>query len=117
MKTPTLILGLIVTLNLTATHASFFTGQDMMDWINAYRRIEANTMLSNDYQKGGQLEGFVAGVVGAVEDTLICLPSDVTLKQMIGMVDIYVRNNPDKWNWPADKLVVNAISPTYRCKR
>lgn len=88
-----------------------------MDWINGEQRIDSGSPQNNDYQRSANLIGYVAGVSDTLDGKQICVPDNVTMKQAIGIVEKYMRDNPDKWNLPASILVENSLRQVFPCAR
>lgn len=61
--------------------------------------------------------GFIEGVVDTTEDALICVPSGIKIGQLYAIVKKFIRNNPEKWHKSASSLVIEALKPTFNCKR
>lgn len=99
------------------TYAEFWDGYKLKELADADDRTDIGNVQAADYQKVGNLTGFVVGVHDALDGVLICAPNQVKVGQVIGMVKKYVRENPDKWNRPASTLVVSALSSAFPCKR
>jgi hypothetical protein len=98
------------------SHAVFWDGFRLKELADADDRTDIANVQPGDYQKVGYLIGFVTGVTDAVNGILFCVPDQVKVGQIIGMVKKHVRENPDKWNRPANILVINTLSSAFPCK-
>lgn len=72
----------------------------------------------------GACAGYVAGVVDTVERIKLlglfknwsCIPDQVTLGQLAGVTGKYLKDNPAERHFPADVLVMDAVSSAYPCQ-
>jgi hypothetical protein len=59
----------------------------------------------------------VVGVHDALEGVAFCPPKGIKLRQIVGIVKKYVKDNPDRWNRPAGGLVTTAIAGVFPCRK
>ena len=99
------------------SHANFWDGYKLKEWADADARTERAQSSPTDYQGAAYLVGFVTGISDAWNGILICLPSGVKAGQLTAMVKKYLFANPEKWNQAASLLVMEALVPTFPCKK
>lgn len=94
----------------------YVTGADLQSEFAAHTRAEQKTADLSDAIKSGDVVGYVTGVADVASiQGLICVPSDVSKKQLVAIVKRYFEQNPDKWNQPAPDLVLAALKPNFAC--
>lgn len=99
------------------SHAVFWNGYELKKLADADDRINGGNGRPADYQNSAELIGFVIGVHDVAEGRVVCAPDQVSIGQIVGMVKKYVLENPDKWNRPANAVVISALSSAFPCKR
>lgn len=63
-------------------------------------------------------DDFCAGYVGGVIDTshsLFCFPADVTKRQIVNIIIMYLRDHPKKLGLYAPSLVIKATRAAFPC--
>ena len=114
----TLASTLAILLSATVAHANFYDGT----WLNAAllkdEKARKEKVPAADAQEGALAVGYVIGIVDGFEAAqLLCVPDKVTVEQVIAMVQKTLKESPDKWNQPADVLVLQALKPAWTCKK
>ena len=92
-----------------------------------YGYIFNGTNLNADYSeytsesgspyKSGRFSGYVVGVVDTGDGTLFCLPSRFTVGQAVDIAGKYLIDNPERRHFSGARLVAEALSEHYPCKR
>lgn len=99
--------SLLVLALLTSPGAAWATsGNDLVKWIPEYEASKATFA-------GGLFIGYVTGIADFGRGFLFCPAGNVTNGQNAAIVVKYLKNNPEKWNWQASTLVVEALSNAY----
>lgn len=104
-------------LSASVAHAHFYDGT----WLNAAllkeEKARKEKVPAADAQEGALAVGYVIGILDGLEGAqLMCVPDKVTIDQVIAMVQKTLKENPDKWNQPADVLVLQAVK-AWTCKK
>lgn len=63
-------------------------------------------------------DNFCAGYIGGVIDTshaLFCIPHEVTKREIINVIIVYLRGNPDLLGLYAPNLVIKATRAAFPC--
>lgn len=95
---------------------SFWDGYQLKEWSDAVDRIAHNTTNSTDFLNNGYFTGYIVGVAEMLDGLIICVPSGVKVGQLRGIVQKYIKANPEKWNRPAGELVLDALKPAFPCR-
>jgi len=61
--------------------------------------------------------GYVAGVVDAQTNIMVCPPTNSTVGQMEAIVKKYISENPSQLHKSADTVVTIAIAKDFPCKK
>ena len=64
-------------------------------------------------------DSFCAGYIGGVIDTshaLFCIPHEVSKREIIDIIIVYLREHSDKLGLYAPNLVIHATSAAFPCK-
>jgi len=102
----------------SVSHAVFYyDGYTLKKFADADDRTDTGNAQAIDYAESSNLIGFIVGVNDSIDGILVCIPSRVKIGQLVGMVKKYVREHPDRWNIPANTLVIDALSSTFPCKK
>jgi len=107
-----IVLILILTLSL---QANFKSGNDLVKNKVEYEKPENSKTIS--YYEVASYVNYIFGVHDSLEGVLICTPSNVTGRQIIAIVGKYIDNHPEKWNQPAQYLVVPPLMNAFPCKK
>jgi hypothetical protein len=100
-------------LALASAHAfasnSFYTGNQL------YERLTTNREFA---------KGYIIGVVDTMDEHRhpdygfkFCLPRNTALGQTVDVVEIFLRNAPQKRHMSADSLVMSALHEAFPCKK
>lgn len=99
--------------------AGFWDGNKLKTLVDANERMDMSDKPSDaDIQETAMLIGLVVGVHDTLVATqIICAQDNVKVRQLIGIVKKYVRDNPGKWDKSAAILITSALSSSFPCKR
>ena len=113
------IMGIIVLSFFLCAQQSMagFNGTDLKKKADALERVDTRKFTDADSLDAGILIGYVYGVVQAYNGVFICIPEATQIKQLVDMVTTFLKNNPEKWNKAANYIVLDALSPTFQCKK
>ncbi len=71
-----------------------------------------------DASYSGMFIGYVDGVVDMSNDSgFLCIPIDVSRKELYAIVIKYIKNNPEKWNKSGAELVLDALTPVFSVRK
>ncbi len=110
MKKVTLFIFLFVTYKVCI--ASFESGNTIYAGLEDWKRDSSANPI-----KAGISFGYVIGVHDALNDAVICTPSNATKGQLVDIVFNYLRDNPQIRHKPADELIIQALIKFYPCKK
>ena len=86
-------------------------GKELVEWMRAYEKVQGDPTTSVDNQApAGVYAGFVMGVVDTTE--VLNIPI-VTTGEILAIVARYLNEHPQKWNEPAFKLVIKALTEEF----
>lgn len=97
-----------LTLALFSLNAQAITGSKLHEY-------------GKDYMNGasfnsGVFMGYVVGhAESLVSDNLLCLPDELTYKQIGHIVFDYLDDNPEDWHYPGGLIVLYALNDAYPC--
>lgn len=96
------------------------TGNDLMKWIEAERRVvSGRSNGTSDWYQAGLLAGFVMGVANTLdsEDDLVCLPSKSTMRQWLMVTVQYLEANPEDLHKSQTELAIAAFRKAFPCRK
>jgi len=97
------------------------TGNDLIEYWKEYKSDGSN------YFSRGMYMGYVSGCLDALEianyvlgetnygqgDLGFYIPENATLGQICSVIGKWLENNPEKWNMPAQMLIVFALQESF----
>jgi hypothetical protein len=88
-------------------HADFWTGNDLY-----------NRQTSTDSMERVQAFGYVIGVYDVGVNAIFCPITErgITVGQVNDMVRLWLANNPQRRNEPAERLVLEVYKQTWPCQ-
>jgi len=89
----------------------YYNGNDLVKMMREYDKSETGDSNAN-YYDCGRYEGYVAGVSDA-KRAFFGSPENVTVGQTCSIVAKYLKEHPEKWNQPADILVIEALQKAF----
>ena len=89
----------------TAAQAEFYTGNDVL------------SKMEGSHSDKMAMLGYVAGVSDALQKTVHCVPSNVTLGQLHDMFKQHLINFPESRHFTADSLLANLLRANWPCPR
>jgi len=113
------IIGIFVSSFLICAQQSMagFNGMDLKRKADALERVDTRKFTDADGLDAGIFIGYVYGVTQAYNGALICIPEATQIGQLVAMVTMFLKNNPEKWNKAANYIVLEALSPTFQCNK
>jgi hypothetical protein len=90
----------------TLAHADFKSGNSLYSDMN-----------SDDNTTYVFVLGYVAGVADALNGVVVCMPANVTIRQVRDISYRYLRDNPEQRNDDASILIARALKPPFPCKK
>ncbi len=97
--------------------ATFVDGMRLKEWSDAAERLEEGNSRNMDAYFTGLYMGYVEGVADIMDGTIICLPGETTIGQIIAIVTKFLKNNPEKWKMPANYIIGYALTPVFPCNK
>jgi hypothetical protein len=61
--------------------------------------------------------GYIMGVNDMLRDVTACTPNDVTVRQLVDIIRKYLAEHPEQLHKGASKLIVEALSSTFPCRK
>jgi len=106
-----ILMAAILLLNMGNAWAGLTDGNKLHQWL-----------LEEEKPNGSSLEiglsyGYVNGVLDMGNGILFCIAEGVTMGQLIAIVTKHLKDNPEKWNQPAQFIVINAMKSAFPCKK
>ena len=59
--------------------------------------------------------GYIEGVADLLSDRSVCIPPEVSVKQLVKIVQKYGAKNQDTLHGPASRVVASALQEVYPC--
>lgn len=106
-----LITAIFIAANASVAFAGFTDGNELHRW------LQEDEKQNGSHFEAGLFKGYVGGVVDTGDGILFCTTSKVTRGQNSAVVAKYIKNNPEKWNQPAQNLVIEAMKAAFPCKQ
>jgi hypothetical protein len=85
---------------------------------------EAKKSQPNNYTSAGIALGYLQGVVDSsngvrnpTSGTIFCVPSGVSVNQLIDISYAYIENNPQFRHYTADSLIAASLSLAFPCRK
>ncbi|MDI9314113.1 MAG: Rap1a/Tai family immunity protein [Hydrotalea sp.] len=88
--------------------ASFYTGNDLWQFINADK---------SDFVDLSVGQGYIAGVVDESDHKYFCVPDGVNAGQIRDMIKKYLENNPAIRHLPANQLITIGLKKVWPCHK
>jgi hypothetical protein len=94
---------------------SFYTGNELAEWMREYERFERGDT-GGDLAAARSYMTFVAGVHDTADGIVVCSPVTTTVGQVSAITTKFMRANPERWNSPANVLVLEALATAFPCQ-
>lgn len=109
-----IVLTVILTICLNASwYSDKYFISDMQKHIKCIESEE-----NCDWSANFSYEAYINGVADTLTDAkYICIPNNVTGRQLYAVVTKYINDNPKSWNKPANYLVESALIDAFPCKK
>jgi len=108
MKQLAAFLFLLVATSLA--RAEFVDGYKLKGFLDADERNEKSVNASIGV-------GYVTGVYDSLAVFYYCAPPNITIGQVVAIAHKYLKENPDKWNLPANILVAESLKNAWPCPK
>lgn len=110
-----IVISVLLTTTLSA--GGWLTGSKLVEYMGEYKKVDNGASKIN-YNYASNFTNYIFGVADVLEDTeYICIPSNVTGKQIFAIVIKYIDNHPAEWNKTASYLVEKPLLDTFPCKK
>lgn len=95
-----------------------FTGNGLLDFVAAAKRLDAGSTSPLDFQRSAYLGGFAGGIAGALDavDPKVCLPADGNTGQYTRVLIQYLETNPAELHKSATILGIAAFRRAFPCR-
>jgi hypothetical protein len=98
--------------------AAGITGNNLIDWGDAYDRVAAGKSSQIDTAQAASLKGYVIAVADEASfHRDICIEQGVTFDQLVRAVLKSLRSSPEVSNLDGYVLVKGALVETFACKK
>jgi hypothetical protein len=104
-----LLACLIVLTQLSGTYAYYDTGNDLLQHWHAHQRTVQNRQVSTDLVDKMYLMGYVTGIA----DIALDIPTTVTRRQLVDIVERYLEAHPEERHEPGVILVLKALRSVF----
>jgi len=106
LSIPALALCLGLALSAGDARAGFETGRSLIDHCTSTQIAQKIHCL-----------GYIMGVYDALDTAgLFCAPKDITAGRLRDLVQAYLQENPERWDFDAENVVIIALGKAYPCK-
>jgi hypothetical protein len=99
--------------NAYGESGTFFDGNKLIPLLREFEKAERGDPSTN-YQLSGKYIGYLLGVHDSLSPVL-CLPSNVNVRQVAYIVTRYLHDNPSEWSDAAAFLVMKALQKAFPC--
>ncbi len=104
-----------------AVHATdelaYFDGHKLNELFVADDMAKRGTASSRGGLNSAMAMGFIIGVHDVHQGTLVCAPADLKAGDLIEIVRKHLNSVSGKWNQSAHRLVTEALTSVFPCKR
>jgi hypothetical protein len=97
---------LLLSLACSGAHAGFIDGNRLQQWSRG-----------GDSAGAGLFMGYVSGIADTGDGLLFCPGIRVVVGQLTAVVEKYLENNPEKWDYEAAPLVIRAMQQAFPCEK
>lgn len=101
-------------------NSHLFSGNGLNETLVTYKSAGDLINVSekdSKYFRSGIFIGYVIGVFDAASNTLFCAPQGFTIQQAIDVSVSYIENKPDRRHFSGSRLVLEALTSKYPCKK
>jgi len=105
------VVFIVTVIAWTPAHAGYF-----LDGTQLMLKLKSDLQGHSAYNVGLST-GYIIGVADAMADTLVCMPSNVTVKQTKQVVYKFMKSHPESWNNAANHIVIAALTKAWPCKK
>lgn len=116
-KSNKLLLATLCALCYTNTYAGFVNGNQIASYIVEYEKANRKDPSTN-YQFAERVVWYIFGVADVLDNnSVICLPDKVSSNQILEVVIKYLKDHPERWNEPAEKIIGTPLIHYFPCKK
>lgn len=114
-----MLVGLAAMLTFCAPVKAQFTGNKLMERVEAEKRIEAGRATDIDHRNSAWLSGFVMGVGFTLDEvqSQVCLPPKASVAQLTKVLIQHLEASPSELHKPAEVLAIAAFRKAFPCRK
>ena len=90
----------------------FYTGNDLAGLMREFDKGVQGESSAVDWVMARDFSAYIVGVYDATRNNYT-VNSNVTKGQIVLVVSKYIKDNPEKWNQPADVLIKEALKIAF----
>ena len=94
---------------------NFISGNSLHSDLVAWTNIQENRATGGEEVEGVRGISYVMGVSDALSGQAFCITSENTAGQLAAVVRKYLEDHPDRWQFTASSLVVDALHQAFPC--
>lgn len=99
-----------------SSNAQIYKGNQLMEWLAGQERYEQNRDTGADAVNSAIAAGYIVGLSEGLQfSMLVCLTPNTSVKQLVSVVNKFMKENPEKWNMDASALVLVALMRAFPC--
>lgn len=109
------LLGLILMISVTSSHAYMITGERLLNLAVAFRDEATGNHSIENQINGSSYMGYVNGIVDSFDGKLFCIPVSVTASTLAFDTLNYYEKNLGMINKQGSEIVILALRGKYPC--
>ncbi|QRX83253.1 Rap1a/Tai family immunity protein [Glaciimonas sp. PAMC28666] len=98
-------------------NAGFFTGSNIMEWVESDDRVVQNRGQQNDDQRRILLLGYIAGINDSLDGYAFCSLNKASVAQLLAITKNYIAARPARWGEKGSNLVMEALKGAFPCPK
>jgi hypothetical protein len=96
---------------------NFISGGQLHEYLAAYQRVQNGNPTGTDLTSAFEGMGYVLGVSDTLDDHVFCLPGATTKAQVVAIVEKYLNDHPERWQYTANSLIADALETDFPCTK
>jgi len=112
LKKVTTIVYIMFVFSSLIFSTGFLKGNDLVGLMREYEKSKRGEQGANKVSEGIYF-GYVMGIVDADNGKSISLNASVTAQQLLAIVCKYLNESPEKWDKPAQDIVIEALKKAF----